>query len=98
MKNKRQLIIQGSAKGMAEYIFETVITPAYSHLHAVHEVEADNFSFCMAGITVAGYLAASHNLDADKAKLLNYIEAMYEDIQNENNGLKFLIKPAGKPS
>lgn len=98
MKNKRQSKIQGSAQDVAGQIFETVITPVYSHMHAVHEAEADNFAFCMAGVTVAGYLAASDDLDADKTKLLNYIEAMCEDIQNENKGLGILVKSMGKPS
>lgn len=99
MNNKREQIkLEGSAQDVAGQIFEAVITPVYSRLHSVHETEADNFAFCMAGCTIAGYLAASNDLEADKTRLLMCIEEICKDIQNEKKGLGILAKPMGKPA
>lgn len=75
--------LKGSAQDVAEQIFERVIAPVHRGMNAYNADQADDFAFCIAGMTVAGYLSASSDLDADKAKMLKYIEAMYEDIKNE---------------
>lgn len=98
MSNKRQLILEGSAQDIAGQLFEQVITPVYVSMNSVSDAQADDFAFCIAGATIAGYLGASDDLEVDKAKLLFYIEEMCKDIQREEQGIAAMAQPVGKPA
>jgi hypothetical protein len=98
MKNTQQLFLEGSAQEVAGQIFERVISPVFAHMNAKSDNQADDFAFCMAGATIAGYLSASDDLEADKAKLLFYIEEMCKDILKEEQAATFEAQTMGKPA
>lgn len=96
-KTKKQ-IVQGSPKEIAEGVFDNLIVPMHSQMAKVSERDAGEFAFCIAGISAAGFLASSDDLDNAKELLLSYIECIYKDIQNEKKGVGILAKPMGKPA
>lgn len=98
MKQSKTKVLQGSPKQIAEGIFDNMIVPMHSQMANVSERDADEFAFCIAGTAVAGFLASANDLDSAKDLILQYIEAMYHDIKDEQQDTNILpTHHMGKP-
>ena len=93
---KKQKVVQGSPKQIAEGIFNNMLVPMHSQMARVSGHDAYEFAFCIAGLASAGFLASADDLDSAKDQLIQYIESMYSDIQNEQKAVGILAEPIGK--